>query len=231
MTIRFISLAILFCFSAIAMEQSQETKQEYIIVDFDKSQHAETAMEICFQDPYSFFAGSSMVGKNPILTHEFFMKDGKETLQKMIDSNDMIKRILIAGQQVLGFIAFWKTREQSLESMKRLAAERNIQFSEQAILQAMPDLKKTDAECVNFAEIEAIAVHKDFRGKGYGRGLMEDALNKIKELFQDASHVCLNVNLGNDRAQKLYAAQGFEIEPQQPKHLQMMNAVQMKKTL
>ncbi len=57
------------------------------------------------------------------------------------------------------------------------------------------------------ADIIDVAVHKDFRRKGIGEGLIQNMLNKCREI--GISEVNLEVRKSNIAAQRLYEKMGF----------------------
>ena len=56
-----------------------------------------------------------------------------------------------------------------------------------------------------------IMVDKSIRGKGYGKKLIEEAINYAKEVF-NPSEINLGVFVDNDNALNCYKAAGFEID-------------------
>ncbi len=58
-------------------------------------------------------------------------------------------------------------------------------------------------------QINNIAVHPDFRGKGIGEALMRYAIAKVKE--RGATFVTLEVRVSNGSAVRLYKKLGFEV--------------------
>lgn len=99
------------------------------------------------------------------------------------------------------------------------------------LAQAMPQLKKTDAECKEYALIECLAVSKNWRAKGFGKMLLKHALEKIKELWPELDEVRLTVNESNTVARKLYETHGFSLNPNQLPHLTIMKVVEYQKSL
>jgi ribosomal-protein-alanine acetyltransferase len=70
-------------------------------------------------------------------------------------------------------------------------------------------------------DVQTIAVHPDYQGKGYGRRLLaalldEAALRGVKELF-------LEVRADNETAQQLYRSVGFEAIGERPNYYQPGN--------
>jgi ribosomal-protein-alanine N-acetyltransferase len=62
---------------------------------------------------------------------------------------------------------------------------------------------------INKASVFSLEVLKDHRKKGYGRRLMENAIERARQL--NCSIIELNTDLDNDAANKLYQSMGFEL--------------------
>lgn len=63
---------------------------------------------------------------------------------------------------------------------------------------------------VDEAHFTNLAIHPDFRGRGYGKVLIQGMLNLAKEL--DIQHATLEVRASNEPALKAYSTLGFYIE-------------------
>ena len=190
----------------------------------------DAVMEICFQDPLQFFSGSHVV-KLGVMTEEHFMSEGRKEMEAILNETLKVKKVLIDSGKVVGFIEFFKTKEMSLESLKRKMESKGLPFDEKQVSTVMPHLKKTDAECEEFIEIESIVVGKNSRGKGYGRALLKDAEDTIKQLWPTIKIIQLNVNEQNPVARKLYESEEFAVSSNQPAHLVMMKVVEYTKEL
>ncbi|MCL4361238.1 GNAT family N-acetyltransferase [Candidatus Dependentiae bacterium] len=95
----------------------------------------------------------------------------------------------------------------------------------------MPNIKRTDAECDPFAKIEALVISKDYRGKGFGKMLLQYAIDNIKQLFYTIKCIKIDVNSNNEIAKKLYESQGFELSPVQNPSSNIMNVLEYVKNL
>jgi [ribosomal protein S18]-alanine N-acetyltransferase len=62
----------------------------------------------------------------------------------------------------------------------------------------------------NKASVFSLEVLKDHRKKGYGRKLMENAIERAKEM--NCQFVELNTDIDNQAANKLYQSMGFELQ-------------------
>jgi len=218
----------LLCLSLLAAIPGCNAQQT-TIVEYAPS-HKDAVMEIAFQDPYNFCCGSVAVTKGA-MTQELFISENKKGMQALLESPMRTTKVLIAEGKVAGFAAFYKTQELSLEAMKEAAQSRNIPLDENQILMAMPNLKRTKAECEAHALLETLAVSKEFRGKGYGRALLKHCATEIKAKWPQIKKVMLDVNASNSVARKLYESEGFVLSPIQPRHLVMMECVQYEKSL
>lgn len=199
------------------------------IINYDAS-HKDAVMEICFQDPYKFCCGSDAVTRG-FMSDEFFMAENRKGMETLLNNPLQIKKVLINDGKVIGFAEFYKSRELNLESLKEMIEAQGLPFDEEQFMAAMPHLKRTNAECEEFALIECMAVSRQFRGKGYGRALMRFALHEIKTVWPALKQVRLDVNATNEAARKLYESEGFGVSSVQPAHLVAMNAIQYEKSL
>ena len=68
------------------------------------------------------------------------------------------------------------------------------------------------------SHITNVAVHPDFRGRGYGRKLMEQLINTA--LLHKADSMTLEVRISNTVAQNLYTSIGFEVAGRRKKYYQ-----------
>lgn len=203
--------------------------QEVAIVDY-KASYKEALMEIAFQDPYKFFCGSEVVTRG-LMPAEFFESENRKGMEEAFNDPLRVKKVLLVGATVAGFSVFFKTKEQSIESFRKMAQERGFAFNEEQIKKAMPNLKETDAECEQFAKIESLAVSQAFRGKGYGRLLLQKSEQEIKQLWPFLKKIELETNATNEAARKLYLSEGYKISENQPAHAQIMNTVQYEKNI
>ncbi len=217
-------LGLLFVSTAFCSEQ-----QSVRIVDYEPS-HKDAAMEIFFQDPELLFGGSQLVTMG-IWTMEQFNSENRKVMETILADPLRIKRIAIDSGKIAGFINFCKTKEHSLESLKRQAAFSLTPEQEAQFVVMNPYLKKTDAECEIFAKIETVAVSRDFRRRGHARTLIKNSIDYIKQNWPMIHRVELDVNAVNENAKKLYESEGFKQSVIQPQRLVMMQAVQYEKAL
>ena len=184
------------------------------IVDYEPS-YKSAILEIAFQNPEQFFPGYAAIKQNPLVGAQFEEMTRKE-METGLDDALRIKKVLMHGNNIAGFVVFYKTKETSLELIKRQTESRGFPFNEEQVLAYMPHLKRTDAECEPFIKLESLAISKEFRGKGYGRILLRKAIEYIKELWPTIKRIQLDVNTSNEVARKLYESEGFVVCLDQP---------------
>src|ERR1700733_1520134 len=193
--------------SALICLQVFSIHPEINIINYDES-HKDAVMELVFQDPYKFFCGSDAVTRG-FMPEELFISENRKGMETVLNNPLQIKKVLINGGKVIGFAEFCKSRELNLESLKPMIEAQGLPFDENQFMAAMPYLKRTNAECEEFALIECMAVSREFRGKGHGKALIKLALHEIKTLWPALKQVRLNVNATNEVARKLYESEGF----------------------
>ena len=199
---------------------------EVEIIEYNSS-HKDAIMEISFQDPLQFFCGSHVV-KAGLMPAELFESENRKGMETILNDSLRIKKVLIDSGKVIGFIEFFKSREMSLESLKRQMESQGLPFDETQILAELPHLKKTDAECDQLVVIECLAIDKNYRGKGYSRTLVRDVESTMMQLWPIIKIIQLNVNEQNQIARKLYESEGFEVSSNQ---LAALKVVQYAKKL
>lgn len=200
------------------------------IVSYDLS-HKDAVLKITFEDAFKFFCGSEAVTRG-FMEEDEFITANKAEMDKILSNPHSIIEVLLVEDKVAGFVEFNKTREQSIESLiKMMGAQGMPTVTAEQLEAAMPQLKKTDAECKDYALIECLAVAKDFRGKGFGKALLKDAIEKIKQKWPTLDEVRLTVNESNTVACKLYESVGFTRNPNQLAMLTMMKVAEYQKTL
>lgn len=197
------------------------------IVDYNTA-HKNSIMDISFQDPL-FFPGSKTIPEEVRAQAD---EANKQMILASCDDASRCKRILIDdAQNVLGFVMYFKSREPSLESIKRALEQQmgSVPFSDEQIKTMYPfNIKDTDAECAEFILIEGIAVDKNERNKGYGKMLIRHALEDMQKRYPGLI-IKLNTEKDNTVACKLYESAGFVVSEMQP--LAFMNVVQLEKQL
>lgn len=186
------------------------------ISDYDPS-HKDSIIEISFHDPKLFFC--------------MYMPEAESVnKQEMLAACDdplKYKKILLDNNKVVGFAIYFKTQEQSLDSIKRALG--NLPCNEEQLFAAMPNLKRTDAECEKFIFLESLAISKDYRGKGHGRMIIKDIFEDCKKKWPEIHRIILNVNANNAVARKLYESEGFIVSKNQP--MSFMGIIQYEKKL
>lgn len=205
-------------------------QRELSICDYNAS-HKNALMHIALQDPIKFLAGYSATVSKGLMTHDQFICAGKEAMEKIFQDPDRVKRVALDSGKIAGFVTFHKTTEMSLEKLKSAIEAQKLPFDEQKIMAAMPSLKRTDAECHVYAEIETLAVSQESRSKGFGRALIKDAIQQFKRTEPSLKKVVLGVNIDNQIARKLYESEGFMVSEVQPHYLTCMAAMQYEKEL
>lgn len=220
-----ILLSLLVSFNIFASELSAPKIAAYHI------SHKDAVIKIAFEDAFKFFCGSEAVSRG-FMAEQEFLEANKAEMDKILTNPHSIIHVLLAENKVAGFVEFNKTREQSIESIIKMVADQGgPAVSAEQLSQVMPQLKKTDAECKEYALVECLAVAKDFRGKGYGKALLKDAIEKIKQKWPTLDEVRLTVNESNTVACKLYESIGFTRNPNQLPMLTMMKIVEYQKAL
>lgn len=181
------------------------------IVSYDSS-YKDRILEISFEDKEKFFIGYDInlpeAVKNDML--KMFDAENRKMMVARCDDDKCYKKVLLVDGTVVAFVMYFKTQEQSLESVKRLLKEQGQpDCDEEKLLVYCPHLKKTDAECEQFVLFESIAVAKDFRRKGYARTLVRHVIKDCCALSPKVSKIKLNVNATNNAARSLYKSEGF----------------------
>lgn len=207
-----------------------------IIVAYDPS-HKQPLMEMAMQDPYKLFLGGETVGQGT-MTEENFLIENKKAMESLFDNPAAIKRVLTFDNKVAGFVEVSKLKELSLESVIKTVIAQEIQGIKHidegaaaAVAAALPHLKKTDAECIEYGLISSLMVAKEFRNKGFGRKVLKDALLEIKRQWPLLSQARLNVNANNPVAIKLYESEGYIKSEIQPAHLASLKAFEYQKAI
>lgn len=132
--------------------------------------------------------------------------ENKEALLALLDDSKKIKRILMDSNQAIGFIEFFKVK-----TMIRDVSDTGGLF-------------RLDDWLYNFAKIEVLVVSQKFRGKGYGKQLLRDAIDHIKKLWPDVKFILLDVQADNESAIKFYESEGFVKSVIQPGPLVSINS-------
>ncbi len=205
---------------------------EVTVVNYDPG-HKDAVMEMCLQDSKQLVCGSAVVDMG-LATTEQFNEEAKKVMEAVLADPNKIKWVVIDSGKVIGFVEFFMTKEQSVESILKQVKAQFPQLTteqESQIAAGFSYLKKTDAECDLIGKIESIVVSKDFRRRGHARMLIKKAIERIKQAFPEIKWVGLDVNAANEGARKLYESEGFTQSAVQPQHLVMMQVVQYEKAL
>lgn len=171
-------------------------------------EHRDAVMEIVFQDPFNFFGGSSAV-KDGLISKDLFLSLSKEDFESRLNNSAVVKNVILDAGRVIGFVGYFRGREQSLESIIRITQEKGFPVDEKAMATVMPGIKRTDAECSCFAKIDAVIVDEGYRRRGYGKALLEYAIDFIKRSWPSIKKIQLDVKATNNSAINLYKSYGF----------------------
>lgn len=198
------------------------------IVDFDQS-HAQAVKKIYEQNMHALCpdqAGEELLD---------IMREYCESLgaaRVLVDPLDWsFRKVILAAGKVIGFIDCCKQREHSLEHLQQGARVRGISLQEDRILQLQPLMKRTAAECGEFAYIETLAILRRQQGKGCGRALLRAAMNEACSRWPELKRVKLQVSKSNVPARRLYESEGFIVSADQPLHVMVTGSVQYEKSL
>lgn len=202
------------------------------VIDYNES-HKDAVMEIAFQDPIKFLPGLSFLKRTQPAIFESVIDASKKEVETSLTDPMRITKILIDSdsKKVLGLVVYLRERELSLESMKHLCESQGMPFDENQFSFLYPKMKKFNSECIEFAKIESLAISNTVRGKGYGRRLLNEAINNIEQNWRDISRIELNVSQDNEAAINLYKSEGFKKSDDQPMMITIMEAVQYTKEI
>lgn len=222
-------LILLFVLNLVGAESERDPLKFHILDYFPEAQT--TLAYIAFNDYYHYFIGSSTV-LNKTLDFGTFYEETQRVFASYLHDSSYVKRIMLFKKGIVGFSIISKSRELSLESLKRAAQEQyKIAVDEEEVIAQMPHIKKTDAECPEVAKIEGIAVIKGFRRLGIGKILLLDALSQIKKMDGQPKKVIAEMNCDNTAARKLFERVGFSICPVQPAHIALIGGMQYEKEM
>jgi ribosomal protein S18 acetylase RimI-like enzyme len=205
-------------------------KSSISIVNYNPA-YKDALMSIAFENPEKFLAGYSIITRTD-LPAAMFEAQAKIEIAALFDKEENHTRVLLMNDTVIGFIEFHKTREICVEDMKQQFLSMGMPaFSDEQLLLWYPHVKKTIEECTEYIDLECLAVSRDFRSKGYGRMLLNYAVETAQEMFPEIKQIRLNVNTINEEAIKLYESAGFIKSPVQPAQFVAMEAIQYEKEL
>lgn len=193
------------------------------IVDYNQS-HEDAILKISLEDPLKFFPGLAVLQRTQPDIIESIKLNSAPPL------GTVTKVLINSNSEVIGFVSFSMVIEESLESLKEVCESNGMQFNEQQF-SALPNIKKTTCECEEFAKIESIAVSRNFRGNGYGRLLLANAIDIIKQTWPNTYRIEISVSQHNNAAIKLYESGNFIKSPNQPEHFKLMEVLHYTKQL
>lgn len=189
-------------------------------------------MHIAFQDPSLFFCGSQIV-RSGMVSAQLFEQSNRKEMEETLDDPLRYTKVLIDPRHntVIGFVIFYRSREKSLEEVYEGLEQKGIVLSDEYIKRCFPGIKKTEAECQYFGVIEAIAVSQEYRGKGFGKVLLQRAQEEMALRWPTLTRIILHVNGDNEVARMLYMTQGFTVSAHQPPHWAMVNVMEYSKEI
>ncbi len=205
-------------------------KPQPIIIDYQPD-HKNAIISIAFENPEKFLAGYSVVTRSG-MPEGAFIAQARLEIAALFDKEENYTKVLLLNDKVIGFIEFHKAREICVKDMQEQFALMGLpDFSEEQILQIAPQVKKTLEECAYYIELECLAVSQEFRHQGYGRMLLEYAIEVAKEMYPEIKEFRLNVNMTNEAAIQLYESEGFVKSEIQPAPMKALEAIQYEKIL
>lgn len=176
--------------------------------------HKDAVMEICLQDQHLFFGWRK--ANRDVPPDESFTECSKRIMNRTFCDSSKIKKVLVCDKKIVAFVDFYKSKEMTLNELKEMMEKYKISFDEKQVVANRPALGRAHSLPEEFIVIGSLAVSKDFRGKGYGRGLLKLALAESKLLWPEIKKARLHVNAFNPTAKKLYESEGFSSLPQLP---------------
>jgi ribosomal protein S18 acetylase RimI-like enzyme len=195
-------------------------------------------VEIGMQDPILFFPGADLMLKNYTETSKLYsvmLGYLRKTFEAtLIDKKNHIF-VLIKDNVVVGFVVFAFTREftkkEVLEGMYKhwFAWALSFVFSLKETINNNDYYKHELSDCCQYCFLESIAVDKDFRGKGYGKRLLEYVQDQA--FSKGFLQLRLNVSNGNIVANRFYKKYGFLPLAVQQETAKTMNFTEMFKEL
>lgn len=196
-----------------------------------KRLYKKDVLRIALEETLDFMYGAKAIAQG-IITEQQLYEKIEEGMGILLCDSDKFSYVLLVGDKVAGFIGFYKEREKSVELVMKLNSAKGIPaYTPEQLAVIAPQLKKTDAECKDYALIECFAISRDFRDTECGKLLLEDALEKIKKSFPSLDEVRLLEKDSNIVAQNLYKSMGFAPSIDQLPPLTMMHIIEYKKTL
>lgn len=203
---------------------------EINLVDYDDS-FKNQVIAIAFQHQNKFFGGSSVVRKG-FISQEMFDLENKKGFDELLrQQHHVVTKLLMSQKKVIGFVVFFKAREQSLESLRKIMEAQGLPFNEEFFRMHMPNLPLLEAEAAEFIKLEAIAVSDDFQRQGFGSKLLHIVEEEAHQRWPLVRKVILDTNVDNDAARSLYEKHGYIVCPIQPQHCQLLEIVEYEKEI
>lgn len=202
---------------------------EINIVDYDES-FRDAVMTIACQHPNQFFSGSVVVRKG-LMSQTMFDLENKKGFDALLQQQHAITKLLVSQKKVIGFVVFFKAREQSLESLRKIMEAQGLPFNEEFFRMHMPNLPLLEAEAAEFIKLEAIAVSDGFQRQGFGSKLLHIVEEEAHQRWPLVRKVILDTNVDNDAARPLYEKHGYIVCPIQPQHCQLLEIVEYEKEI
>lgn len=199
------------------------------IVEYDAC-HKEAIIAMALQDPHSIFSGGHAVAQG-LMSEEAFLSEGQKALTGILEDPVQVKKVLTVGDKIAGFSQVSKSKEQSLETLIRTILKSGVKCNVRQVADTYSHMKKTDKECSEFGHIGALLVSREFRKRGFGRMLLQDAFQEIVRRWPLFLPARLNVNADNLVAIKLYESEGYKKSEIQPPLSVLMKEIEYQKSL
>lgn len=226
MFVRVLSVCVATVLGTVCHAGAGCTVRPYVASD------KEAVKDMTFAQAERFFAGYSLVAQG-LISQQEVLRDQQDWLDALDLVDHKRKEVLVWPDRsnAVGFVSYFKAREQSLERLKVSFEQLGLVMDEASLAAMHPTMKKTDAECSMYAHLDALVIAQSMQGKGCGRLLLRHALDRIHQLWPEVRYIQLNVNRANDTARHLYESEGFQALEHQPADMAMIEAIQYRKEL